>query len=243
MILKFDLHVHSNRSPDGRSPLPQLIEAAKAKGLDGFALADHDLLSVPYEGNDFLILPACECSTSEGHIVGLFLTELPRCLKSQTGRLPTAREAIDEIHRQGGVAIWAHPYERHTAIDESAAAAVDYIEVANARACFKNLQANAMAEALAQRLGKPQTGGSDGHHANEIGNAYTELCCKGRSLADVREALQVGIAHPVYVRNTPRIQKGRSQLEKCRKQKAGLLRRCKAYAYLLYCILLDFIKD
>ena len=82
MLLKIDLHVHSDRSPDGRSSLPKLISAAKAKGLDGFALADHDLLSQPMEVDDFLIIPACECSTKDGHIVGLFLSELPRCLKS-----------------------------------------------------------------------------------------------------------------------------------------------------------------
>ncbi|MBQ2651446.1 MAG: PHP domain-containing protein [Clostridia bacterium] len=242
MLLKIDLHVHSDRSPDGRSSLPKLISAAKAKGLDGFALTDHDLLSQPMEVDDFLIIPACECSTKDGHIVGLFLSELPRCPKSRTGHLPTAAEAIDEIHRQGGIAIWAHPYERHLTIDEAAAAAADFIETANARADFKNTKANAMAQGLADRLNKPQTGGSDGHHDSEVGNAFTELDCKARTLDEVRTILTAGATQPVLVQNTPRIKKGLSQLEKCRKQKAGLLRFCKAYAYILYCIILDLIK-
>jgi len=242
MILKIDLHVHSDRSPDGRSTPDALIAAAKAAGLDGIALAEHDLLSKPVENDDFLIIPACECSTKDGHIVGLFLSELPRCLQSQTGRLPTAPEAIDEIHRQNGIALWAHPYERHSAIDEAAASKADFIETANARAAFKNTKANAQAEALALRLHKPQTGGSDGHHASEVGNAYTELNCKVHTLDAVREALTAADTRSVLCRNTPRIKKGLSQLAKCRKQKAPLPRRLKAYAYLLYCLILDLIK-
>ena len=242
MVLRLDLHVHSDRSSDGRSSLPELISAAKMRGLDGFALADHDLLSQGMEQEDFVIIPACECSTTEGHIVGLFLSELPHCLKSQTGRLPTAEEAIDEIRRQGGISIWAHPYERHSAINEEAAMLADFIETANARANFKNNKANAQAADLARRLGKSTTGGSDGHHANEVGNAYTELICKGRSLDDIRQVLSEANTHAVLHRDTPHLQKGLSQLEKCRKTNAGLLRRCKAYAYLLYCLILDLIK-
>ncbi len=242
MVLKLDLHVHSDRSTDGRSSLSELIAAAKTRGLDGFALADHDLLSESFESEDFIIIPACECSTSEGHIIGLFLSELPRCLKSQSGHLPTAREAIDEISRQGGISIWAHPYERHTDINEDAASLADFIETANARANFKNIYANDRAADLARRLNKPSTGGSDGHHAHEVGNAYTEICCKGIELNDIQRALQSGNTRAILVSNTPRLQKGLSQLEKCRRTNAGLPRRCKAYAYLLYCLILDLIK-
>lgn len=239
MLLKLDLHVHSDRSPDGRSSLPELIDAAKKCRLDGFALADHDLLSEPYESDDLLIIPACECSTTEGHIVGLFLTELPRCLKSRTGHLPSAKDAIHEIHRQGGIAVWAHPYERHNCVDEQAAGLADYIETANARACFKNRSANRQAEALAARLQKPQTGGSDGHHAGEIGNAYTELHCNAKNLDSVFRALQSKNTRAILQQHTAHLQKGLSQLEKCRKTKASFFRWCKAFLYILYCMILD----
>ena len=243
MILNIDFHVHSERSADGRSTLEELVRAARAKGLHGFALTDHDLLSEPFEEDGFLIVPACECSTSDGHIIGLFLLELPTILKSQTGRLPTAREAVEEIHRLGGLAVWAHPYQRHSAIDEGTAALVDYIETVNARAAFKNTRANAQAEALADRLSKPMLGGSDGHHASEVGNGLTEVDCPSRTLEGLRNALDEGRVTPVLVRNTPRWKKGLSQLRKRRRSRVGPIGLCKAYAYICYCILLDLIKE
>ena len=239
MILRLDLHVHSDRSPDGRSSLDALIRAARAGGLDGFALADHDLLSCAGMAEDLLVVPACECSTRDGHILALCIDRLPQVLQSSTGRLPTAREAIDEIHRLGGVAVWAHPYERHDAIDEKAAALADAIETANGRAVFKRPQANAQAAALARRLGKPQTGGSDAHHHSEIGNVFTVLDCKDKTLDSIKQALLAGNCTPIAVRDTPRYKKGLSQLCKCRRNRIGPGRLLKALAYLVYCFWLD----
>ena len=42
MKLKLDLHIHSERSPDGRMTLSEIVERAKAAGLDGVAVCDHD---------------------------------------------------------------------------------------------------------------------------------------------------------------------------------------------------------
>ncbi|MBQ9966099.1 MAG: PHP domain-containing protein, partial [Clostridia bacterium] len=66
MILKADLHVHTDRSPDGRSPLDAVLKSAALKGLDAVAIADHDLLSQPCDFKDVIVIPACECSTSDG---------------------------------------------------------------------------------------------------------------------------------------------------------------------------------
>ena len=35
MELRLDLHIHSERSPDGRMTLSEIVERAKAAGLDG----------------------------------------------------------------------------------------------------------------------------------------------------------------------------------------------------------------
>ena len=89
MKLKIDFHVHSSLSPDGIDSLDALVEAAKKAGLDGIALSDHDLLS-RYTPGDIFILPACECSCAEGHIIALFISEPVGILKPQTGGLPHA---------------------------------------------------------------------------------------------------------------------------------------------------------
>ena len=243
MELKIDFHVHSNRSADGRSDLSQLIHAAKEQGLDGFALADHDLLSQGSEQDGFLIIPACECSTSDGHILGLFLSHPPAVLKAETGQLPTAGQAVDEIHRLGGLAVWAHPYQRSSPVNTEAAAMCDGIETANARACFKNARANEQAAALAARLEKPCLGGSDAHHHSEVGNAFTLVTAEEKSLDALRCALAAGNVRPLLQHNTPRIKKGLSQLHKRRRAKAGPIRLYKAYLYLFYCMILDLIKE
>ena len=40
--MKLDLHVHTKYSGDSFSTPKSLVRAAKKKGLDGFALTDHD---------------------------------------------------------------------------------------------------------------------------------------------------------------------------------------------------------
>lgn len=241
MKLKIDFHVHSDLSADGRDNIENILSAARKRGLDGIALCDHDRLSAPKEGRPFVI-PSCECSTSDGHIIGLFITAPPSCLKETSGRLPSASQAIGEIHALGGIAVWAHPYERRADIDEEATAKADFIETCNSRACFKNKKANFQARELSLKLGKPQLGGSDAHSASEVGNSFTELNCKDISLDSIKEALLTGNTKPVIQKNTPRIKKGLSQLTKCRRSRAPLSRMVKAYVYIVYCLLLDLIK-
>src|SRR5258708_8784427 len=82
MAIKIDLHCHSFFSGDGVSSPEQLIEAARAKGLDGFAITDHNTCdAVKYmidkgymrpDGlpvDNFLIVPGVEVTTAEGHLL------------------------------------------------------------------------------------------------------------------------------------------------------------------------------
>ena len=39
--IKGDLHYHTDRSGDGRSPLPDMVEVAAAKGYRYLAITDH----------------------------------------------------------------------------------------------------------------------------------------------------------------------------------------------------------
>ena len=104
MELKIDLHIHSERSPDGCMTLAEIAARARAAGLDGAAVCDHDrtLEEVP-EFPDFLLIPGVEVSTEYGHLLGLFVRE----------PIGTRRfaEAVERIHSQGGLAVLAHPFE------------------------------------------------------------------------------------------------------------------------------------
>ena len=52
MALKIDLHSHSYFSGDGVSSLESMIASARRKGLDGFAITDHNTCDAVAYGID-----------------------------------------------------------------------------------------------------------------------------------------------------------------------------------------------
>jgi len=92
MAFNIDLHTHSFFSGDGVSSPEDMITAARAKGLHGIAITDHNTCdAVNYllqkglmrlDGlpvDDFLILPGVEVGTS--------FVSVPSCLTSRGNRL------------------------------------------------------------------------------------------------------------------------------------------------------------
>jgi predicted metal-dependent phosphoesterase TrpH len=192
MAIKIDLHCHSFFSGDGVSSPEQLIEAARAKGLDGFAITDHNTCdAVKYltdkglmrpDGlpvDNFLVVPGVEVTTAEGHLlcIGAVLPNLK-------GR--PAVEVCHLVHAAGGVAIPPHPYDIFRAgIRENALKTlqIDGIEVFNAATTLKRY--NRMAYAYAICHGLPMTAASDAHHYAAVGTAYTILETNDFSVAGV----------------------------------------------------------
>jgi len=239
-LFRADLHVHTDASPDGRSPLPAIARAARAAGLDAVAIADHNrCTAVPEMLEGVLLLPACEISTKIGHITGLFLA---RPIPLDTlGPLPEPEAAVAAVREAGGAAVLAHPYQRPGASPEDFRFPLDGIETANARACFKVPDANGRAARLAQERGLPAVGGSDAHDAAEVGGAYTELEAERLTADSLREALLAGRSRAVLCRNTPRLRKGLSQWTKA--LRAGRpLGLGRAAAYVAYCAVLDTLR-
>jgi predicted metal-dependent phosphoesterase TrpH len=182
MAYKIDLHCHSFFSGDGVSSPEALIAAAKRKGLDGFALTDHNtsdgirylmdkgLIREDGQAVDgFLIIPGVEVTTEEGHL--LCLGVLLPYLKGTP-----ALKVCHMVHELQGLAIPPHPYDLFRAgIRESVldTLPMDALEVFNAATTFKRY--NQRAYDYAERKGLPKTAGSDAHHEAAIGTAYTIL--------------------------------------------------------------------
>jgi predicted metal-dependent phosphoesterase TrpH len=180
MPLKIDLHTHSFFSGDGVSSPESLIESARKKGLNGFAMTDHNTCEaveymlergliredgLPVDG--FLVIPGVEVTTAEGHLLCL-----GACLPNLKG-VPAA-EVCKLIHKAGGIAIPPHPYDLFRAgIREAVLETleIDALEVFNAATTLKRY--NRRAYDYAQRKGLPMTAGSDAHHEAAIGTAYT----------------------------------------------------------------------
>lgn len=199
ITLKFDLHCHSRFSADGVAEPEEMIAEARRRGLNGFAITDHNTCAcVDYfeqrgymnpEGlpvDNFLIIPGQEITTSAGHLLALGVR-----LPDLKGIPP--KEAVSVIHECKGLAIPPHPYDLFRAgIREPILnhLDVDAIEVFNAAISFKKY--NRFAYEYAQRRHLPMTASSDAHDSLALGTAYTILEVEKFTLADVMKAIQRG---------------------------------------------------
>lgn len=225
MNIKADLHTHTDASIDGRQTLSELIAAAKKRGLDAIAVTDHNHFQSLPEAEGILLIPGCEFSTDEGHITGLFLEETPTVKPMQT-----AAQAIDEIHRCGGIAVLAHPYQK--VFERTVPQGIDAIETANARAPYKYKGANILAFALADEEKLPGVGGSDAHSIREVGNAYTEINVSEKALPALKTAILQGECRGYCKIETAPSMIGLSQFAR-RRRMGGIKNLCIGLLFLL----------
>ncbi|MEM3453321.1 MAG: PHP domain-containing protein [Candidatus Hadarchaeum sp.] len=172
-MLQLDLHVHTKYSYDGTCAVEKAVEVAKAKGLNGIAITDHDSISGHWEAkkiskDGFLVIPGVEVSSAHGHIVGLGINELiPKGL--------SAVETVELIRAQGGIAIAAHPFVPGRHPELVYRANFDAIECLNSRAI---LLSNPLAQRFARKNGLTMVAGSDAHRCDDVGMAYTLVDCE-----------------------------------------------------------------
>lgn len=190
MSLRLDLHSHSFHSGDSRLSPREMVRLARARGLNGLAVTDHETVQGGLEARaantdpDFLVIPGVEYATEHGHVVGLFLErELDGLPVRTTPADKMQRVAFDQvvqaIHAQGGIAVLAHPFQARLRLPEgpfSGPQRVDALEGFNARAAaVRNPLANEQAMAFAGERGIPAVGGSDAHLAAELGRGYCRV--------------------------------------------------------------------
>lgn len=194
--MKIDLHCHTYYSNDGVSSPEQIIKQALKKGLDGVAITDHETSEAWEEslniGEEFgiKIIFGEEIKTNKGDILALFIT------KQINGKGKDPKWVINEIKKQGGVAIIPHPChgtERFKGDLRDYLDIIDGIEVFNGRLPFT--LPDKMAFEFAQKNNLTMTGGSDAHHYRGIGKTYTE--CKADTLEEFKNALLNKKTHAV----------------------------------------------
>jgi hypothetical protein len=174
-MLRADLHLHTDRSPDSLISVAALIRRCVAKGIDCVAVTDHNTINgalAMREMAPFRVVIAEEVKTSDGEIIGLFLSEeIPLGLSPE--------ETVRRIKEQGGLVCIAHPFDRlrreplRAAARERILPDIDIIEAFNARVTFKG--DNEKARAYAQEHGLAMSAGSDAHSLREVGRAYVEM--------------------------------------------------------------------
>lgn len=193
MKLKIDLHVHTNHS-DAITSVKEVVEAARLRHLDGIAITDHGTTSAfalaEKLAPDLIVIRGMEVQSKEGHILVLGVEEAP---PKGLGAAEVAKYA----RQKGGVIIIAHPNMPFISVPEEIIRQIkpDAIETYNAKTPFfwyykkKNI-------GLAGNLGLPQTGGSDSHSRQTVGDMYTIVEADSRSTKAVLEAIRAGRTQP-----------------------------------------------
>ena len=206
-----DIHTHTYPTSDDSSLLPdELIQEAIRIGLDGVCITDHDGFWKPQDIEElskrhgFLVLPGCEVTTEEGH---LLVYGLDRYIFGMH-RAAFVRDLVDDA---GGAFVVAHPYRRtfteedagdeaayQEMLDRACVNAVfslsDAVEVGNGRGSARQ---NAFSRDIADRLEMKGTGASDAHRLDDLGTYATEFSRTVTSLDEFVAELLSGRFRPV----------------------------------------------
>lgn len=167
-MIKVDLHTHSIASPDGGLTLDDYIKSP----LGQIAITDHNRIDFALYAREKLgdkIIVGEEIKTTDGEIIGLFLTQ-----PIEPGLTP--RETCIEIREQNGVIYIPHPFETmrsgitHDGLDEICDL-VDIVEVANGRAYYQNYGRDACKWVKQYKVSAAAS--SDAHGRVGWGKTYT----------------------------------------------------------------------
>lgn len=187
-----DIHTHTMYSgftkykflsfPDSVTTPRTSIKVAEKMGLNFLCITDHNTIKgalVAQKFNKDLVVIGEEISSNDGEVLGLFLQE-----EIDPGL--SAEETIEQIHKQDGIAIAAHPFSAHCSCvgKKMNTLKFDGIEV------FNSLHRDGYSNALALEKcnGHARLGGSDAHASYMIGNGYTLF--NGSSEEDFRNAIK-----------------------------------------------------
>ena len=175
-----DFHIHTRFSRDSILTEEKFIAKAIERGLTHVVVTNHNNVEGAIAVRDkvadlgltdkLTVILGEEVSTSDGEVVGVFLTKtIPRGL--------SANETADEIHRQGGLVSIPHPFDpfRGSHIKEgplrnlAEVGKIDMVEVFNCRITLQ--RHNEEAAEFAARYGIPGIAASDSHSSFEVAMA------------------------------------------------------------------------
>ena len=199
-VLSADFHTHSSMWSDGAFTPWNLVLEAPRQGLDAIAVTGHNEVwdgqlaqrFARWMGGPIVIGGEEVLAGERFHTIALGV-------KTVVDFRKTAAEVVDAIHRQGGVAIAAHPFRADA---PGWSAAVDRLD--GAEICHPNVfwdpDGQAQLEEFAARKPMAAVGSSDFHGTGRMG-----IC---RTYVFVREASEQGILDAVRAHRTVVFGKG-----------------------------------
>jgi predicted metal-dependent phosphoesterase TrpH len=189
-----DLHTHTRffhgfeRAGTAFDPVGYrlLSLAARARGLDGVALTNHDYYT-PFTGQGISSIPGIEVSTTEGHI----LVVGPNPPRRTRPRELTPETVVSMAHERNCAAILPHPFRRSQVRHSDAD--FDAVELNG-----KSRRAWDAAREIAADRTLPLVGGSDAHYPFEVGRSYTRVDAESLAPIAVADAIREGRVEPAF---------------------------------------------
>lgn len=198
---RVDLHTHTAHS-DGRRTRPDLVEEARAAGLDAVGSSEHNTSSATrswgrFAPEDLLVVSGEEVTTRAGHWLAMGIpagTWIDWRYRPADEQLERFTDLVREL---GGVAIACHPHNPVPSIQWGFGndyAHMDAVEVWNGPWSFDDqLTLEGWDQLLRQGRFVPAVGTSDSHHAGQtVGLAQTVLRMDALSTAELVAAVRGG---------------------------------------------------
>ncbi len=170
-MTKLDLHIHTEYSSDAITTIREVLKISRARDLNFIAITDHNTTKGAFNAlklsDDVTVIPGVEISTKYGHIIALNITE-----KFEVNLKIDIYEIIDNIHKDGGLVIIAHPFDILSPFKgiKHAINYVDGIELANASTLNYSSQIKRGKQLLSSYQHLGFTAGSDSHIPDTIGD-------------------------------------------------------------------------
>lgn len=192
-----DLHIHSIYSHDGTASIPAILKyVADQTDLSVIAITDHDNTRGVSEAMDLAprygiqVIPGCEVSTADGHLLTLFVTQA----------IPAGLSLAETVHLTGalgGICIAPHPEARGTSslnretllkalTNPEIARILVGVETFNGGLVYTRNQKNSLE--ISQSLNVALVGNSDSHILQTIGEGSTQF--SGSTPLELRRALE-----------------------------------------------------
>ena len=196
-----DLHIHSMHSPDATTTVRAVLKQAANAGLDAIAITDHDEIVGSLEAREMAsqfgmeAVTGAEVTTSEGHLLALYVE-----------KLPPAGMSLDDtllwIGHHGGIAIAPHPFNQ-LPNSLSVDSVVGVFNRPRSKGILKGIEVynmatrvfNETAEKLSAFLPLARTAASDAHVYWAIGVGRTQF--HGSSADELRVALENASTIPI----------------------------------------------
>ncbi len=194
-----DLHCHTLPLSQCSSLQPEdLAGLARANGLDGICLTEHDALWDPdalaalRRRTGFLVLGGVELTTDMGHVLAFGL-------QAGSATFAAARAAFEAAGACGALLYLAHP--ARDGLLRVSRETVDFFESVEAINGSDSRLQNLAATGLAHGFRLPGIGGSDAHTPTEVGRAATRFSVPVTDEASLVAALRAGQYEAVHLRD------------------------------------------